>query len=206
MVKISHSYHVQSKVSKGKILSINTAAALEIPGVVGWVDCKDVPGRNLYGLNFIPDDEVFPTDCVDYVGHIIGLIAAETAEAGQAGVDAVVVEVEEMKPVLTLADAVNNEPGQNRSIVMKKDNLENNRVVEVAPRNNVKGTVTLGGQEHYYFEPHTCLVVASREKSEVTVFFSTQEPSSVQVQLAAVLNLPQHSIIVKCKRAGNTDL
>merc|ERR1712106_1091486 len=37
---------------------------------------------------------------------------------------------------------------------------------------------------------------------EMTVHFTTQEPCNVQTQVSAVLNVPQHKIIVKCKRAG----
>ena len=41
--------------------------------------------------------------------------------------------------------------------------------------------VRLGGQEHFYWEPHTALVVPGER--EVVVHYTTQEPSQVQAKV-----------------------
>ena len=38
--------YVQSTVANGKIGSVDTAEALAVPGVVGYVSADDIPGQN----------------------------------------------------------------------------------------------------------------------------------------------------------------
>jgi xanthine dehydrogenase molybdopterin-binding subunit B len=79
-----------------------------------------------------------------------------------------------------------------------QDGKENKTVVDF----QLEGRITTGAQEHYYLEPHSALAVPSGEKRELTIHFTTQEPSPVQATIAAVLGLHQNKIIVKCKRTG----
>ena len=44
---------------------------------------------------------------------------------------------------------------------------------------SVEGTVELGGQEHFYWEPHTALVVPG-ERGELLVHYTTQVTTSLQ--------------------------
>jgi len=190
-------FPVQSKVAHGKIRSINTDKALSIPGVHGWISAKDVPGRNFWSIGGASDEEVFPSDAVQYVGQIVGLVAATDAAAGQKAVSLVDIEYEVLKPILTLDEAAAKDSfhaSKRQLIRIQNDEKKESRTVT--------GSVFLGGQEHFYFEPHSALAVPTGEKEEMTVHFTTQEPCKVQTQLATVLNIPQHKIVVKCKRAG----
>jgi xanthine dehydrogenase molybdopterin-binding subunit B len=47
----------------------------------------------------------------------------------------------------------------------------------------LKGEVHLGGQEHFYLESQSCLVVPSKEDNEIEVFCSAQAPSAIQVSI-----------------------
>ena len=47
----------------------------------------------------------------------------------------------------------------------------------------MSGSVKLGGQEHYYLEPHSAVAVPHGEKDEMTVHITTQGPSVVQTQV-----------------------
>ena len=49
-----------------------------------------------------------------------------------------------------------------------------------------RGRVHLGGQEHFYMEPHAVLVVPSGEKDELTVHASTQDAMTIQVSKIAM--------------------
>ena len=66
----------------------------------------------------------------------------------------------------------------------------------------VSGTVTIGRQEHAYMETHAAIVVPVGEKNEFVCYYTTQEPTTVQVNMARVLGVPRHKIIVKTKRIG----
>ena len=191
---------VQSSLACGTIKKIDPSKALGLPGVVDWIAAGDVPGRNLWGLGS-PDEEIFPTESVNKYGQIIGLIAAHTKEAGTEGAKTVVVEFEELDPILTLGEAASQQ-SMFKEAVLRKDNRVKNKVVEPDTRYSVTGLVTLGGQEHYYWEPHSALVVPCKEKQEVLVHFGTQGVNGVQEQLAAVLAIPAHRITVKCRRMG----
>ena len=48
---------------------MDAAAALRLPGVVGFYSAKDVPGDNMIGP-IMHDEEVFATDTVTCVGQV----------------------------------------------------------------------------------------------------------------------------------------
>ena len=196
-------FPVQSSLSHARIQRVDVSQALALPGVVAWISHSDIPGCKLWSLAPLPDEELFPTETVQYVGQIIGLIAAESSSAGLAGVKAVRVEYSDpLPPILTVAAADLNNSLFGEKLRARKDVREKNHCSVSARGETVRGLVRLGGQEHYYLEPHTALAVPGGEKGEITLYFSTQLPSVVQTGLASVLGLPQSRITVKCKRAG----
>ena len=79
-------YPVVSTQARATILGVEVEAALAVPGVVAWVAAKDVPGLNMWSVGETPDEEVFPSKEVVYVGQIVGLLAAENKQAGLKGV------------------------------------------------------------------------------------------------------------------------
>ena len=125
----------------------------------------------MWGLNSPPDEELFPSESVQKFGQIIGLIAADTLEAGVEAVKLVEVEYEALKPVLTLSDASAKNSTFNEAI-HKKDNRAKNNVEDPVSKYSVSGLVTLGGQEHFYWEPHSALAVPGPEKQEKRIFCS----------------------------------
>ena len=50
---------VPSTRAHAKIVSVDFSAALAAPGVVDYVDHKDLPGNNMYGL-IVPEIELLP--------------------------------------------------------------------------------------------------------------------------------------------------
>ena len=48
----------------------------------------------------------------------------------------------------------------------------------------VEGETNLGGQEHFYLETQTTLVIPRREKQEVDVYSSCQYPDLLQVHIS----------------------
>ena len=187
---------VQSSQRHVRIRGVYTAAALVMPGVVAWISATDVPGSNLWGIG-VADEELFPTETVLYMGQIIGLIAADNPDIGAAAAAAVRVEYEPLTPILTLSEAAAAHSTLCDPIVVKKDNRQKNKAEGVTSVGKVTGTVMLGGQEHFYWEPHTALAVPVKEKQEITVHFGVQGPSGLQEKLASVLGIPQHRVIVK---------
>ena len=74
-----------------------------------------------------------------------------------------------------------------------------NRTESVTSEGKVMGTLRLGGQEPFFWEPHTALAVPVQEKQEITVHFGVQGPSGLQEKLASVLGIPKHRVSVKVR-------
>jgi xanthine dehydrogenase molybdopterin-binding subunit B len=164
---------------------------------------RNPAGRNLWSVSETPDEEVLPTSEVLYHGQIIGVIAAQSRDAAKTAAQLVRISYEKLESVLSLDEAVK----AGERTVMGHDILleryqDGKEKKSTAVDFQLEGRITTGAQEHYYLEPHSALAVPSGEKRELTLHFTTQEPSPVQVTIAAVLGLHQNKIIVKCKRTG----
>jgi CO/xanthine dehydrogenase Mo-binding subunit len=81
------------------IHSIDTEAALALPGVRAVLTHKDVPGRNLHGI-VILDWPVLCGDKVRYAGDAVAIVAADTENIAARAVDLIQVEYE-MLPAVT---------------------------------------------------------------------------------------------------------
>lgn len=96
---------VRSPVAHGKILSVDTSAALALEGVVDVLVGKDVPGRNGHGL-YRGDQPVLADDRVRYKGDAVALVVAESPEAALRGAAAVKIEVEALPVISTVQEAL----------------------------------------------------------------------------------------------------
>ena len=105
MVREVGLYPVLSKEAHATF-EVDVSAALLVPGVVGWISFADVQGTNLWSIAGLPDEEVFPSKEVVHVGQIIGVIAAESAEAGAQGVDLVQVKYSTLPAILSVGTAL----------------------------------------------------------------------------------------------------
>ena len=105
MVREVGLYPVLSRLAHANF-EVDVSAALRVPGVVGWVSASDIQGTNLWSIAGIPDEEVFPSKEVVHVGQIIGVIAAESVEAGSQGVDLVRVSYSSLPAILSTGAAL----------------------------------------------------------------------------------------------------
>ena len=79
------------------------------------------------------------------------------------------VQYEELEPVMTIDQAIRKESVHGKRKILKR--YQNAEVIKKAVK-EVVGSVNLGGQEHFYLEPHSALVVPSGENEELIVYFS----------------------------------
>lgn len=87
------------------IRSIDTSAALLIPGVHAVITADDVPGKATYGL-ISQDQPVFARDVVRYMGEPVAAVAADHPETARRALQAIVVEYEVMTPLSNPQDAI----------------------------------------------------------------------------------------------------
>ena len=63
----------------------------------------------------------------------------------------------------------------------------------------VAGFFRSGGQEHFYLETNSTLVVPSESATNLTVYSSTQAPSKTQDYCAAATGTPAAKVVVRMK-------
>jgi CO/xanthine dehydrogenase Mo-binding subunit len=80
-----------------RLLEIQTAEALSVPGVVRVLTSRDVPGVNRYGYR--QDHPVLCDDKTRYIGDMVAVVVAESDEAAQAGAQGVKVRYEPLEVV-----------------------------------------------------------------------------------------------------------
>ena len=96
---------LRSPHPSARILSIDTSAALSIPGVHAVITAADVPGKPTYGL-ISQDQPVFARDVVRYMGEPVAAVAADHPETARRALRAIVVEYDVMKPLTDPEEAI----------------------------------------------------------------------------------------------------
>jgi xanthine dehydrogenase large subunit len=179
-----------------RILSVDVADALKVPGVAGLYTWRDLH-ENRFGP-IIHDEILLAQDVATFIGMPIVVIAAETKEALRGAKKAIRVEFEELKPVLTIDEAIARKDfiGETRTIKrgdLKKGFADAKHVLE--------GTFINAGQDHFYLESQAALVFPG-ENNTLTVHSSTQNPTEVQEVIAHLLGLTMNQVICHTKRMG----
>uniref|UniRef100_A0A8C2TQH3 xanthine dehydrogenase n=1 Tax=Coturnix japonica TaxID=93934 RepID=A0A8C2TQH3_COTJA len=188
---------VTSTKAHAKILSVDASEAQSVPGFVCFVSAKDVPGSNITGI--ANDETVFAEDVVTCVGHIIGAVIADTQEHSRRAAKAVKIKYEELKPIVTIQEAIEKQSFIKPIKRIKKGDVkkgfeESDHILE--------GEMYLGGQEHFYLETHCTLAVPKGEDGEMELFVSTQNLTKTQEFTATALGVPSNRIVVRVKRMG----
>ncbi len=188
---------VGSPVARGELVSVDSARAREVEGVVCVLEASDIPGHNLFGPIF-EDEPFLASKHVEYVGQPVVVIAAETREALELARTLVEVEVRGETPVLSIEDAVDqrNFLGPRRSI---RRGDPGPAITESSE--SLAGSFRVGGQEQFYLESQAALAYPL-DGGGVRVVSSTQNPTEVQAVLAEVLGLGQHQVVCECTRMG----
>jgi xanthine dehydrogenase large subunit len=190
-----HAYPVQVFHAHATVTRLDTAPALEVPGVVRVLTAEDVPGVNDAGIKH--DEPLFPTE-VMYFGHPVAWVLGETLEAARLGAAAVVVDAEPLPALINVKEAIAAKSFQGAQPHMERGDVEGGfeKAAHV-----FSGELEFAGQEHFYLETHAALALVD-ENGQIFVQSSTQHPSETQEIVAHVLGLHSHEVTVQCLRMG----
>ncbi|WP_431796290.1 molybdopterin-dependent oxidoreductase [Microbacterium enclense] len=213
---------VTSPHAHARITSIDTAAALALPGVVAVFTHLDVPdirystGRHEHRTDD-PDDTRMLDDVVRHVGQRVAAVVAETAEAADAGCRAVRVDYDLLPAVFDPDEA--RRPG---APLLHPDRTPDERVMD-AERNVVAGFhtghggdidaalaashVTVTGEwrssrvTHAALETHGAVGWLD-DDGRLVIRSSTQVPFLARNELAHIFGLERDRIRVFANRVG----
>jgi xanthine dehydrogenase/oxidase len=167
---------VISGKARAKILSVDFAPALEIPGVVDFINHQDLPNEKANWWGEPKSDEVFfAVNEVFTAGQPIGMVLATSARLAEAGMRKVKIEYDELPPILSIEDAI--EAGSYFDHIRPEIRKGDPEAAFATADHIFTGTCRMGGQEHFYLETQACVAIPKLEDGEMEIWSSTQNPA-----------------------------
>ena len=188
---------VFSKQAHAKIKKLNIKKALKVKGVHTILTAKDIPGENQMGP-VVHDELCLAEKEVTFIGQAVALIAAENENALCEAEKLIQIEYEPLDAILDIETAI-----EKNNLIAPPRKIERGNVDEVLQTSPhlIKGELKTGGQEHWYLETQTALVVPGEGK-EIVVHASSQNPTETQAIVAEVLGIQKNEVEVEVKRMG----
>jgi xanthine dehydrogenase large subunit len=186
-----------SSIAHGRIRTLDLAPVESFPGVAAIATAVDVPGENNYG-SVVHDDSIFAPGLVEYVGAPLFAVAADTYITARKAARRAKVDYEPLPAILDIRAAL-----AANLTVLPTQRLVRGRPYEAlaeAPH-RLKGTVHVGGQDHFYLEGQIAIAVP-QEDGAMLIHSSTQHPSEVQQIVAHALAKHANQVTVQCRRMG----
>lgn len=188
---------VTSPIAKGLLRSIETDAAMKIPGVRHILTAQHIPGVNQIG-DIMPDERLLADQELKFMGKPVALVLADTERAARAGAAQVTVLADALTPTFNVHDAYHNGElfGEER-VFCKGDTAQGFAGAHWL----VEGIVDCQAQEHLYFETQVALAIPL-DGQRLKILSASQNPSSIQKFAAQVLGVPMNAIEVEVPRLG----
>ena len=190
-----HAWPVCAPHAHALVTQLDILPALAEPGVSTTLTQADVPGEGDSGANR-HDEPLFPTEVL-FHRQPVAWVLAESIEAAQRGAARVVAEYEPLPAILTIDEAIAAGSFLTEELRIRDGDLQ---ALDSSPV-RVKGTLRIGGQEHFYLETQAA-VAWMDEAGFIAVHSSTQHPSEAQEVIARVLGVPRNHVTVECLRMG----
>ncbi|XP_060767101.1 aldehyde oxidase 1-like [Neoarius graeffei] len=190
---------VTSTRAHANITHIDVGGALGMVGVVDVITAQDIPGRRSVSFTEL-DEELLAEKQVTCVGHVICAVVADTKQHAKLAGAAVKITYEDLKdPVFTVEEAV-----EKSSFFPPLREIQRGDIASALQETDhvYEGELRVGGQEHFYMETQSMLVIPVGEQKEMKVYLSTQHPTCVQMAIAETLGIPSNRVSCHVKRVG----
>lgn len=180
------------------ILSVDTAEAEDMPGVVAVLTTRDIPGKNQCGIVF-HDMPAFADKKVLFIGDPIASVFAETLEQAEAALKKIRVEYEPLEGVFSPTEAARpgapqlKEQGNlcHRASITRGDVESAFAACDVV----VEDDYSTPFIDHGFIEPEAGLAFVD-EQGVLVVQIPSQSVFDDRAQLMEILNLPDARVRV----------
>jgi CO/xanthine dehydrogenase Mo-binding subunit len=186
---------IRSRIARGRVKSVSFDPTCDWSRIV-VADHKDIPGANYVAL-IENDQPLLVESVVRHHDEPILLIAAETRHAVEDAARHIKIEYEELKPLLTIEEALAATeiiyPPDN---VFKRFLIGRGDVYEAFNRADriIEGEYRLPHQEQLYIEPQGMIAIPGPDR--LTVMGSMQCPYYIHKALKQLFNLSDEQAVV----------
>jgi xanthine dehydrogenase YagR molybdenum-binding subunit len=200
---------VHATITCGRIVSIDTAAAAAVPGVITVLTHENAPRmKPLSGGGPMPggfgaDINYLNTDVVHWNGQAIAVVVAENLAAAEDAAERVRVEYEATDAVTDfVAEQPNAKPARGVPILMPSRQQKGDvwAALAAAPV-SVDITVTTPPYQHNAIEPHATIAIWN-DNDKLTVYDATQHISRAASNLSKRWGLPVENVTVIAPYVG----
>ncbi|MEL6690154.1 MAG: xanthine dehydrogenase molybdopterin binding subunit [Pseudomonadota bacterium] len=187
-----------SSIARGRLIDLDLSAVRAAPGVVDVLTADDLPAANDVSPS-AHDEPLLSDGSVHYLGQPLFAVIAETHLEARYAATLSKASYEEEAPILSIEEALaaDSRFEEGPRIYLKGD-------VEAAlagAPHCVSGSLTLGGQEHFYLEGQAA-VALPQDSGDMIVHCSTQHPTEIQHKVAEALGVPFAFVRVEVRRMG----
>jgi xanthine dehydrogenase YagR molybdenum-binding subunit len=201
-----HGAIVYSTIANGRVLSIDTGAAENTPGVLTVLTPKNMPRlKTLPWSHLHPQGQTYlplQDDRIHYAGQPVALVIAETLD--QANYAGTLINVAyEARPAAVFdlrtakEDAI--EPPQRMWPLSSSAGNADTAIADAAVK--IEQTYTMPDRHHHQMEPHVTLAVWDNA-GVLTLYDSTQMVVGTRKLVSLVLDIPEEKINVICEFLG----
>ena len=187
-----------STVAAGTLNGMDLRDVAAAPGVVAVLTAADLPFDNDVSPSN-HDEPLLATNAVHYAGQPVFMVAATTHLAARHAARLGAVDITPTTPILTIEEALAADARfeDGPRIYQKGDAAA---ALTTAPQ-SLRGTINIGGQEHFYLEGQAALALP-QDNGDMVVHSSTQHPTEIQHKVAEALGTPMHAVRVETRRMG----
>jgi aerobic carbon-monoxide dehydrogenase large subunit len=206
-----HVAFTRSNIARGRIVSIDTSAASDLPGVIAVYTAKDIDRIKVNVLNFffLPACNVpvplLARESVAYVGDPMVMVVAKDRYIAEDAAGLVTVEYEEQDPVVSISDARRMGPihAAAQSNVAAEAGIDRDEELEETLANApYLVTRTMVHQRVSQSPMETRGIVVSKQGDELLVYVTCQSPHLVARYLTLALDQPGLGVRVIAKDVG----